>query len=118
MEKMQLTKVGAVHVQGEDMYVKLNPAYLPALQGLEGFSHLVVLWWFSDCDIPEARGMLETPQPYKGAPDVMGTFATRGPCRPNPIAMSVVEVLDVDYEKGIVRVPYIDAEDGTPVLGV
>ena len=71
------------------MSIKLAPEYIPALQGLEGFSHLAVLWWFSEFDSEEARSVLETSRPYKNAPEVLGIFATRSPVRPNPIALSV-----------------------------
>ena len=46
----------------------------------------------------------------------MGIFATRSPARPNPIALTAVEVIQIDYENGIIRIAYTDANDGTPVL--
>ena len=48
----------------------------------------------------------------------MGIFATRAPLRPNPIALSTAEVLDIDQANGILRLAYIDALDGTPVLDI
>ena len=64
------------------------------------------------------RNVLETPQPYKKAPTVMGIFATRSPVRPNPIALTAVQIIHIDYDKGIIHVPYIDANDGSPVLDI
>ncbi|MNZ62665.1 putative tRNA (adenine(37)-N6)-methyltransferase [compost metagenome] len=46
----------------------------------------------------------------------MGIFATRSPIRPNPIALSVVQMISVDEDKGVIRIPYIDANQGTPVI--
>jgi tRNA (Thr-GGU) A37 N-methylase len=46
----------------------------------------------------------------------MGIFATRGPLRPNPIAISIAKILGIDHEKGIVRLQNLDAYDNTPVL--
>lgn len=50
-------------------------------------------------------------QPYKGAPETMGIFATRSPMRPNPIALTAVEVIHIDLEHGKIQVPFIDADD-------
>lgn len=75
-----------------------------------------MIWWFSDFDTPEARQVIEAPQPYKNAPEVMGIFATRSPVRPNPLALSTVEVIHIDYEKGLIELTYTDANDQTPVL--
>ena len=46
----------------------------------------------------------------------MGVFATRSPQRPNPIALSVAQVLRIDQERGRIWIAYSDAEPGTPVL--
>lgn len=48
----------------------------------------------------------------------MGIFATRSPIRPNPIALTAVEIIHVDYQSGIIQIAYIDANDGTPVLDI
>jgi tRNA (Thr-GGU) A37 N-methylase len=64
------------------------------------------------------RNTLEMPQPYKTAPAIMGIFATRSPIRPNPIALTAVQIIRMDYEKGIIQIAYIDADDNTPVLDI
>lgn len=48
----------------------------------------------------------------------MGIFATRSPIRPNPIALSTVEIIHIDYQKGLIQIAYIDANDTTPVLDI
>ena len=48
----------------------------------------------------------------------MGIFATRSPIRPNPIALTAVEILYIDYDKGVIQIAYIDANDGSPVLDI
>lgn len=45
-----------------------------------------------------------------------GTFATRSPLRPNPVAISVVHAIHIDEEQGVIRIPYIDANEGSPVI--
>ncbi len=116
MTTFEVHPIGTIHNDGQAPYIELEPRYAPALRALEGFSHVNVLWWFSGCDFPGARAVLEAPQPYKKAPEVMGIFATRAPMRPNPLALTAVEVLAVEAAAGIVRIAYIDADDGTPVL--
>ncbi len=114
---MRVEPIGSIIINEEGFFVRVNPMYLPGLQALEGFSHLNIIWWFSDCDSEETRNILTVPQPYKQAPATMGIFATRSPFRPNPIALTTVEVIDIDGN-GIIRVAYIDADDNTPVLDI
>lgn len=118
MEKFEVNEIGKVVVNENGMFVELASKYIPALQALDGFSHLNILWWCSEVDNEEVRNVLETPKPYKKAPRVMGIFATRSPIRPNPIALSTVQVISIDNKNGIIQVAYIDANDGTPVLDI
>ncbi|MDK2942309.1 MAG: tRNA (adenine37-N6)-methyltransferase [Acetobacterium sp.] len=118
MENDHLKPIGTIHVEGTEMFIELDERYRQGLAGLDGFSHINVLWWFSEFDNQEARGVLSSPQPYKQAPEVMGVFATRSPLRPNPLALTAVSVLDLDNQTGIIKIAYIDANDGTPVLDI
>lgn len=118
MDEYKVYPIGEVHMDEEGFFIDLDPSYRPALQALEGFSHINVLWWFSHCDMKELRCMLEAPKPYRQSPDVMGIFATRSPVRPNPIALSAAEVIHIDEERGHIQIAYIDAEDGSPVLDI
>jgi tRNA-Thr(GGU) m(6)t(6)A37 methyltransferase TsaA len=118
MHNFQVHPIGKVSVNKKGMFIELEPKYIPALQALDGFSHLNILWWFSDHDTAEMRSILEAPQPYKNAPAVMGIFATRSPVRPNPIALDTVQVLHIDYVKGIIQIAWIDANGGSPVLDI
>jgi len=116
MNNYQVHPIGKIQNNEEGCLLIINPEYIPALQALDGFSHLNVIWWFSDFDSEEARSVLQTPQPYKNAPETMGIFATRSPVRPNPIALSTSEIIHIDDQNGIIQLAYIDANDGTPVL--
>ena len=73
----QLKAIGKVKNDETGTFIQLEPEYIPGLQALKGFSHINVLWWFSDCDNDADRNELQTEQPYEGAPEVMGVFATR-----------------------------------------
>ena len=118
MQKFQVKPIGRIRVNKEGMSVLVDKDCVQALKALDGFTHLNILWWFSDFDTEDMRKILEVPKPYKKSPDAMGIFATRSPVRPNPIALSTVQVIHIDYEKGIIQVPYIDANDDSPVLDI
>lgn len=118
MNDYQLKPIGKVKNDHNGAFIELEPEYIPGLQALEGFSHINVIWWFSDCDNQADRKLLQTEQPYKNAPAVMGIFATRSPARPNPIALTTSEIINIDLNKGIIRLTFIDANDNTPVLDI
>ena len=88
----------------------IDPALEPGLTDIEGFSHLFVIWAFDRADGCELVG---TP-PTDNRPH--GVFATRSPRRPNPIALSVVELLRRDGPRLHVR--GVDMLDGTPILDI
>lgn len=115
---MKLEEIGHAECENGEFKIILNPQYKAGLKGLEGFSHLQLIWWFSGCDNKEDRSILTVEKPYRNAPAVLGVFATRSPERPNPIACSVCEVKNIDIEKGVVSLDYFDAFTGTPILDI
>lgn len=110
--------IGEVFAGEEGFGVRVAPAYRSALHALSGFSHIQVLWWCTQCDTPPKRAVLTQEKPYQKAPAVLGTFATRAPERPNPIALTTAQVLFVDEQEGVVALSWIDAFDATPVLDI
>ena len=84
-----------------------------ALQGLEGFSHVWLIWVFHQNKV--ARYHAKVHPPRLGGKS-MGLFATRTPHRPNPIGLSLVELIRVEKD-GIV-VSGADLVDGTPILDI
>jgi tRNA-Thr(GGU) m(6)t(6)A37 methyltransferase TsaA len=91
------------------------PAFAPALKELEHFSHVQVVWWFSQFDDGENRQTLQFEDMPFDAP-VLGVFACRAPKRPNPIGLTTARILRVDRDQGLVEIGDIDAYDGTPIL--
>lgn len=114
----QITGIGSVHVDNGTYAIQLDEKFLPALTSIEGFSHLQVVWWAHLTDSPQHRDNLTLGKLFKSGPDDMGVFATRSPVRPNPILISTVKVTDIDFDRGIIYTPFIDAEDQTPVLDI
>jgi len=118
MEQFTVKSIGRVCSDDRGMRLELAKEFIPALRNMEGFGYINVLWWFNQSDNSDSRSKLIEKSPYKGSPDTLGTFATRSPERPNPIALTCVYVTHIDYENGIIGIAFIDAEDGTPILDI
>lgn len=116
MDRSTVQQIGTIHCGEAGFRVELTPAYAAGLRGMEGFSYVQVFWWFHRCDDARSRGTLTNAKPYVHGPDRLGTFATRSPERPNPIALSCACVTGLDVERGVLHLSYIDADDGSPVL--
>lgn len=115
---LTLNPIGRVVVDSNGFALQIDEAFRPALTALDGFSHINVLWWFSQFDEPALRELTISNKPYKMGPASVGTFATRSPVRPNPIALTAASLISIDMEAGILRIGYIDADDGTPILDI
>lgn len=118
MQNIELKRIGNIKSNNEFYIIEIDERYHSALNGLEGFSHLQVLWWGNLCDIPEYRSIFSISKPYKKGPENVGIFATRSPMRPNPILLSTIEVSNIDFQQGRIYTPFIDAENGSIVLDV
>jgi len=88
--------------------LEILPELEVGLTDIEGFSHLVVVWVFHQA---EGYELLGTP-PSDDRPH--GVFATRAPRRPNPIGLTVVELISREGTR--LRVRGVDMVDGTPIL--
>jgi len=117
-EDMKLNEIGHAECSNGKFKVIIDEKYRTALEGVEGFSHIQIIWWFNGCDNDQDRSVLTVEKPYKKGPEEIGTFATRSPERPNPIAVSVCEVKSIDMKKGIIDLSYFDAFTGTPILDI
>ncbi len=100
--------LGAQH-QAEGI-LRILPDFEAGLKDIEGFSHLFVIWEF---DRVSGYDLVSTP-PTDPRPH--GVFATRSPYRPNPIGLTVVELLRREDERLYVR--GVDMLDGTPILDI
>ena len=90
--------------------LEIAPEFAEGLTDIEGFSHLFVLWMF---DRSQGFELMGTP-PSDNRPH--GVFATRSPYRPNPIGLTVVELLRRDGPRLHVR--GVDMLEGTPILDI
>jgi len=115
---MQLKPIGSIRCQQGEFSLLIDEPYRTALLELDQFDTLQVLYWCHYLDGDEYRSITVVDKPYQHAPQKMGVFATRSPVRPNPIALTAVSILSIDQQAGIITVPYIDAEDGSPLLDI
>lgn len=96
-----------------DCQVEIADEWRDALDGLEGFSHIWLLWCLDRLSPPSSPKV--HPERRQDLPEV-GLFATRSPQRPNPIAMTAVRL--VERQGSVLRVRGLDAFEGTPILDV
>ncbi|MBQ2904012.1 MAG: tRNA (N6-threonylcarbamoyladenosine(37)-N6)-methyltransferase TrmO [Clostridia bacterium] len=98
-----------------------EPAYRnpDALRGLDEYTHLWLLWQFSECVDKEWTPTVRPPR--LGGNKRMGVFATRSPFRPNPIGLSCVKLLGIEKTEKygfVIRVSGADLLDGTPIYDI
>jgi tRNA-Thr(GGU) m(6)t(6)A37 methyltransferase TsaA len=110
-----LQQIGRVQAQEPRFFLEIAPEFRPALEKMDQFSHVIVVWWAHEHDTEADRKRVTTAIPYAGNMEA-GVFACRAEYRPNPIGITVCQILSVNIETGIVELPYIDAYDGSPVL--
>jgi tRNA-Thr(GGU) m(6)t(6)A37 methyltransferase TsaA len=90
-------------------HIEIFPEYQPGLKDLSGFSHIYCLYYFD---------MVKLPVPLQSKPflanELKGVFAIRTPFRPNPIGISILQILEIS--ENIISVNHVDILDGTPIL--
>lgn len=104
------TPVQPVYAAGCTGRAIVRPEYVEGLQDLDGFSHIYLIYHF---DRAEAARL--TVRPFLQDKE-HGVFATRAPCRPNPIGISIVELLGIQGDTLLLR--GVDVLDGTPLLDI
>lgn len=108
-------------VEGLRGRIVFEPEYrnAEALRGLEGFSHLWLIWDFSEA---HREGWSPTVRPPRlGGNQRIGVWATRSPFRPNPIGLSSVRIAGIHLstpEGPVIEVEGADLMDGTPILDI
>lgn len=101
--------------------VELEPPYRSpeAVRGIEGFSHLWLLWEFTEAK--RETGALTVRPPRLGGNERVGVFASRSPYRPNGLGLSCVKLLRVDYDAPRAPVLHVSGADllnGTPIYDI
>lgn len=95
--------------------VVIAPHLTEALDGIEGFSHVWIVFYLHKVN-EDRRSLLKVHPENKEELPLVGVFATRSPVRPNPIGVTVVKLLG--RWANVLKVQGLDAYDGTPVLDI
>ena len=123
-DKIFLNPIGRVKTEAVGDEVKdksrisqiiVRDELIEALEGVDGFSHLFVLFWLNQISSKQRMTLKVHPRGRMDMP-LLGVFATRTNLRPNPIGLTLVELLKVEGNTLTVR--GLDAFDGTPILDI
>jgi len=124
VEKIELEPIGFVKTNTIRKEVKtrsnvseiiLREDLVDTLHGIEDFSHLYVLFWMHEVPKEERKKVKVHPRGRRDLP-LLGIFATRTPHRPNPIGLTLVELIKVNDNTLTIR--GLDAYDGTPIIDI
>lgn len=125
MDKISLTPVGTIrspYTEPKDMpiqgrfrddvegWVELKEEYVPGLKDLEGFSHLILIYYFHRSEVEEVQG-----RPFLEE-ETRGIFAIRSPHRPNHLGFSIVRLQRIEGNR--VYFTEVDMIDRTPLLDI
>ncbi len=104
------TPIQPAYASGTEGQVIVDEPFTAALDGLEGFERVWLIYWMDRADAFQPRIV-----PYRDTRP-HGLFATRSPCRPNPIGLSVVRL--VRRQERVLHVVDVDILDNTPLLDI
>ena len=122
-EQIKLNPIGFVKKKTTSTSVKnernvseivLRDDLIEGVEGIEDFSHLWVIFWMHEI-LKNSTTKKVHPRGRRDMP-LLGIFATRTPYRPNPIGLTLVELLNVN--RNVLSVRGLDALDGTPILDI
>lgn len=115
-DHFEVFPIGVVRKCKQSVMIEIYPAFKDGTLRVDGFSHLVVLFWFHKNDTSSKRDVLQVHPKGDELNPLTGVFGTRSPMRPNPIGISVCQLLSV--QERIMHIDEIDAFDGTPVVDI
>jgi tRNA-Thr(GGU) m(6)t(6)A37 methyltransferase TsaA len=117
-QRFEVETIGMIQKTEDGYAIHLEEPFGEGLTNLEGFSHLQVVWWGHLTDSSKHRKNLLAEGLFRKGPEKIGVFGTRSPARPNPLLISTIQITRLDASQGLILTPFIDAEEGTPVLDI
>ena len=108
--------IGWIKKEGHDVRIDIDPAFQDGLLGLEGFSHIIVCYWFHENHNPGEHRRLQVHPRRDPSNPLTGVFATHAPVRPNLIGMTTCRLISITGT--VIRIEKIDARDGSPVIDI
>jgi tRNA-Thr(GGU) m(6)t(6)A37 methyltransferase TsaA len=115
-DALQVHPIGWIRKTDHTVRIEIDPAFQDGLLGLEGFSHIIVCYWFHENDNPDDRRRLQVHPRKKPSNPLTGVFATHAPVRPNLLGLSTCRVVSVTGS--MIHIDAIDARDGSPVIDI
>ena len=115
-KKIKIEPIGKIHKDDRCIFIEISENYEEALLGLDGFSHIYVLYWFHENDTPGNRATLRVHPRYTSENPLTGVFACCAPMRPNLIGLTICKINSVS--KNRIYIQDIDALDTSPVLDI
>ncbi len=117
MMKGEIRFIGSViKAEENEAIIQIYERYCKGLLGIEQYSHLIVLYWLHERDNEQHRSTLQVIPSRHGETTLRGVYACRSPSRPNPIGLTVVELLMVDDCKLFVK--GLDAIKDSPIVDI
>lgn len=124
IRKLSLKPIGYVRTMADEDKIRKDKELLSeiviskdlteALDGIQDFSHLLIIFYMHKA-FTEKISLKVHPRGRSDLP-LVGVFATRSPYRPNPIGLTLVEL--IDRKRNIIKVKWLDAINGTPVIDI
>jgi len=115
-DRYTICPVGLIRKKDDTAWIDIFAEYREAMLGLEGFSHIHVLFWFHENDTAELRRTLQVHPRKDPSNPLTGVFATHSPKRPNLIGLTRCRILGIDGNR--IAIDAIDARDGSPVIDI
>jgi tRNA-Thr(GGU) m(6)t(6)A37 methyltransferase TsaA len=113
---MEVVEIGRIKKTEDSNRIVIDERYAEGLSGIEQFSHIIVCYWLDRNDTPEKRSTLEVNPCHNEENPLTGVFATHSPLRPNPLAISIAELLSIEGLSLVIG--EIDAFDDSPVIDI
>lgn len=104
------TPIQSIAAKGIEGTVELFQEFTGGIEDLDGFSHIMLIYYFHLSKEPSLKV-----EPFLDD-QIRGVFSTRAPNRPNPIGISIVQLINI--EGNILRVKDLDIVDGTPLIDI
>ena len=115
-QSFKVFPVGVVRKNEDETWIEILEPYSDALLGLEGFSHILVFFWFHENDSPAKRQTLRVHPRKDEQNPLTGVFGTHSPLRPNLIGLTICKLKSIKDRR--IAIEDIDAFDDTPVIDI
>jgi tRNA-Thr(GGU) m(6)t(6)A37 methyltransferase TsaA len=112
----QVHPIGWIRKIEDAVRIDIDPAFQDGLLGLDGFSHIIVCYWFHENDNSRDRRRLQVHPRKDPSKPLTGVFATHAPVRPNLLGISTCRLKSVTGST--IHIDAIDARNETPVIDI